>query len=255
MSNYRELELIREHKVVKSNLIIQKSRHQWTLQQQKAMAYIISMLKPDQEEFDWMVFDIFEFCKVCGINTSGKNYKDLKATLLGLSNRGFWLELEDGEEITVRWIHRAKISPNSGLVNIKIDEYLKPFLLELQNKFTIYQLRYMLIMSSQYSSRLYELLKSYQNLEKGEVHFDLEYLKRRIGAEVYERWVDVRRKVLDIAVREINEKTDITVSYKTKTSRKKVIGITFTIEEKTNVQELMPMWFEHSKHFDPDPRT
>ena len=58
-------------------------------------------------------------------------------------------------------------------------------------------------MKSRYSITLYELLRSYANIET--YTFDVEELKVFLGAEKYERWADFQRKVLDIAMREIND--------------------------------------------------
>ena len=69
---------IRNRTVVKANDLIQRSRFNLSLQQQKIVLYLISQITPYDEEFKLYEFSITEFCKVCGIDdTSGKNYTDL----------------------------------------------------------------------------------------------------------------------------------------------------------------------------------
>jgi plasmid replication initiation protein len=171
---------------------------------------------------------------VCGIEPQqGKNYKDLKSAILGLKNKGFWLTKADGTEVTVSWIDKAEISPNSGKISILLDKDMFPLLLELHEKFTKYQLIYTLAMRSKYAVRLYELLKSYENRAAGSttVEFDLDWFKNRVGAE-YELWYDVQRKVISVAVNEINLVSDILVTYKGVKKGRSFVAIKFFIESK-----------------------
>ena len=70
---------VRNRTVVKANELIQKSRFNLSLQQQKIVLYLISQITAFDEDFKLYEFSINEFCKVCGIDdTSGKNYTDLK---------------------------------------------------------------------------------------------------------------------------------------------------------------------------------
>ena len=71
--------VVKDQKVVKSNDLIQKSRFDLSLQEQKIVLYLISQITPYDEEFKLYEFSIPDFCKICGIDhTSGGNYADLK---------------------------------------------------------------------------------------------------------------------------------------------------------------------------------
>ena len=80
MKKIQQIEIYeRDRYVVKANELIQKSRFNLTLQQQKIVLYLISQIERNDKEFKLYSFSIQQFCKVCGINyTSGKNYNDLK---------------------------------------------------------------------------------------------------------------------------------------------------------------------------------
>jgi len=207
----KEIETKREYWVVKGNELIQKNRFELSLTEQKTIAFICSMIKksnnaPYQLEYE---FNIRDYCKVCGIDyAGGKNYKNIKTTLKHLSDRSMWLD--DGEsETLMRWLSYVKINKNSEKVFIEIDRTIAPFLFELKEKFTKYQLYNILAMKSAFSVRIYELLKSYA-YQKNKT-FDLEELKRLLEVEnvkSYVRFPDFRRKVLEKAQEEINELTD-----------------------------------------------
>ena len=95
-------------------------------------------------------------------------------------------------------------------------------------------------MKSKYSPRLYELLKSEQY--KRCFNYDLSDLKRLLNAERYELYGNFKQKVLDIALKEINETTDIYVEYEPIRTKKKYTAIRFTVRAKTtdeNVKTLI----------------
>ena len=53
----------------------------------------------------------------------------------------------------------------------------------------------------------------------------------------YPRMDNFKKRVLDIAVSEINENTDITTSYEQHKQGRKIIGFTFTIKQKSTAQQ------------------
>ena len=100
------LKELRGKTVVKANELIQKSRFNLSLQQQKIVLYLISQITPYDEDFKLYEFSISEFCRVCGIDeTSGKNYQDLKAAIKEIADKSLWITLED-EETLLRWIEK-----------------------------------------------------------------------------------------------------------------------------------------------------
>ena len=232
---------LRDYKVVKSNELIQKSRFQLSLQEQKIILYLISKIRPEDMELKEHTFEIIEFCKVCGIDSSnGANYRYIKQTLKELRDKSIWLSLENGTETTLAWIEKVTMSRQSGAVKIKIDSDMKPYLLQLQEKFTQYELFYTLAMRSQYSIRLYELLKSYEYQQRKE--FDIEDLKRLLSAENYNRYPDFKRFVLERAIKEINELSDISVTYEVRKQGKKYSRIEFIMKLKKDADERMRTW-------------
>ena len=89
------------------------------------------------------------------------------------------------------------------------------------------------------SVRIYELLKSYA-YQKSKT-FGLDELKRLLmvdGIESYNRFPDFRRKVLEIAVKEINKLTDLNVSYEAIKKGRKVDKLKFRIETKESIPQL-----------------
>lgn len=217
MKKIQQIEIYeRDRYVVKANELIQKSRFNLTLQQQKIVLYLISQIERNDKEFKLYSFSIQQFCKVCGINyTSGKNYNDLKEAIKEIAQKVLWIKLPNGKETTVRWIEKAYIDRNTGTIEIRLDEDMKPYLLQLRDNFTQYELVWTLQFNSKYSIRLYELIKSihYHDLDPYERTYDIDELKRLLDAETYKTYQHFKDRALQVAVDEINSTSDKLVSF------------------------------------------
>jgi plasmid replication initiation protein len=224
--------------VVKANDIIQKARFQLSTQEQKIIIYLISKLKPGDKEFQPYQFDLKEFCKVCGIDSdNGKNYINLKSTIKSLADKSLWVTVGD-HEILFRWINDVDITKKSGIIVIQFHERMKPFLLELKNNYTQYEMLYILAMKSQYAIRLYELLKS-QAFKKKPVTYDIDELKRLLMAESYVKLSDLKSRVIDRAAAEINNLSDIFISYEFIKQGRSYTQIKFRIQAKTELDDRL----------------
>ena len=229
----------RSYSVVKSNELIQRRRYSLSVQEQKTIAYICSLIKPGDKRKREFQFDINEYCKVCGLSLCGKNYNDIKLLLDGLSKKGFQIE-NDEMWTSVKWVEKPKIYKRSGTVLVRLDEDLMPYLFELKERFTQYELYNILAMHSSFSLRIYEILKSYQNMHRK--RFELEDLKEKLmvqDVKSYANFKDFRKKVIEVAVNEINELTDIEVSWTPEKKGRKVVAITFEIKAKNGWDSLL----------------
>lgn len=228
-----DLEIIeqRDYKVVKANEIIQRARIDLGIMELKTFAFILSKVKPTDKKGQAYVFNIQDYCNVCEIDfKNGKNYANVKKALKTLRDKSFWLIDEDGKETTVGWLSKAQIDKRSGKATVKLDEDLQKYVVGWFEQYTQYSLCQVLPMQSQYSFLLFELLKSYANLKQ---HiFDIDDLKSKIGGTTYENFKDFRRRVLDIATKEINMYTDLEVSWEPINKGRKVIQIKFYINER-----------------------
>ena len=231
----------RDKLVVKANELIQKSRFNLSLQQQKIVLYLISQIMPQDDDFKLYSFTIPEFCRVCGITVeSGKNYQDVKNAIKEIADKSLWIRLPNGKSTLVRWIEKPYIDDKSGVIDIRLDADMKPYLLQLKENFTEYEIIYTLHFKSKYSIRLYELCKSihYNDLEEYHRRYSIEELRQLLGAESYTVFKDFRRRVLEPAIDEINEYSDKEVNYQTITQGKKVIGIELFVKSKETAEVL-----------------
>ena len=225
--------------VRKSNDLIQNAMYSLTLSQQKLMLHIFAMIKPSDTELPRYEMSIYEFLKLCGVDPhNGSMYKQVKKNIEDIANAKVqWIRLAGTQKITMfRWLSSATIDEGTGKIVLTLDQSLKPHLIQLKEFYTTMNITYTLPMKSQYSIKIYELCKSYQNLylekkKKGEpLVWSIETLKKQVDCNA-SHWAHVRRTVLDKAKSEINGKTDILFDYAVyEKDRQRVIAISVTIE-------------------------
>lgn len=239
MNKNNDLDIIqaRDYKVVKGNEIIQKARYSLGLAEIKAFSFIISKIKPTDQVFCEYTFSINEYCRVLGIETNnGKNIQTVKKSLKSLVDKSFFLTLEDGTETSISWLNKIWIDKGKGTIRVRLDDDLQKYVTGLYTNYTQYELLCTLPMKSSYSIRIYELLKSYSFTKRHT--FKIDELKRALGCEHYERFPDFKRRVIEIAVKEINTFTDLEVSWRPITEGRKVIEIEFYINTRDVLERI-----------------
>lgn len=250
--------LSREYLVVKHNAIIQKNKYQvaknagnsLSLLEQKVLLYVISRIKPDDTELKEQIFDIAEFCRVCGIQPGGENYPYLKEVIAKLKGRVMWLVAEDSET-TVSWIDKATIYKKSGKVKIRLDEDLKPYLLMLSKNYTAFPLHNIIKMKTKYGIMLYELLKSVANLGKY-IEFSVEEIKEHLDCSNYDNFANFKKRVLLPALVDVNTYTELKVEVEYKKTGRSNTHLLFTI---TNLKDSrLPADIEeaHRRYYNTD---
>ena len=212
--------------VVKKNELIQKSRYGMTTQEQKVILYTISKVKPDDKELYEYDFNLQDMCEALGITQNGKNYKNLRETLQSIRDKSFWI-VDGNVRKLCAWISGAEIYENESRVRIQLDKRLAPYLLELKESYTAYQLQTVLNMESKHTIRLYEILKSYANI--GEYTVSVENLKTLMQIGGYSDFIDFRKRVIDTAVDEINAVSDLRVAYEPTRTGRSITHIKFSI--------------------------
>ena len=168
-------------------------------------------------------------------------YKCLENAVNGLyeSEYRFIEILPNGERKThrERFVSGVTYSEGLGLVQLKFTPETIPLVIGLSENFTKYEIEQVSKLSSQYALRLYEILAQWRT--KGKCMLKLAELRFKFGLldGEYPRMDNFKKRVLDIAVSEINANTDITTSYEQHKQGRKIIGFTFTIKQKSTAQQ------------------
>ena len=236
----------REMFVVKANAAVQKMRYSLSVQEQKIVLYLISKIKYTDTDFKECLFDIRDFCRICGIDCgSGNNYAKLKAAVKHIRDTSVYVVLPNGDEAPLAWIDTPFLNRGSGTIRITLNALMAPYLLQLRERYVQYQLYYCLPMQSKYSIRAYELFKSYEKI--GSITYSIDEFKKAMDAAKYELYGNLKENVIDIALREIRTYTDLDVSFTPIKSGRAVTSLRFDIRGKKEIGERLLAWQEIDK--------
>ncbi len=231
----------REQVVAQSNKLITRSQSQMSLRELRILLYLISKIRPDDQPGTEYRLSVAEIAKMAG--TKQPNYTAIKRIVNNM-NRMFWIEdFKPGVDAGFVWFSRALYAKSQGYIDFKFTEEITPYLFALQSHYTSYPLSFILPMRSQYSIRLYELLKRYKSEHQNHEYFgvNLTDLKRILDAEGYKRWVDFKRKALEPALGEMNSMptkgevniySDIKATYRVEKMGRAVSAVVFHIMKK-----------------------
>ena len=214
--------------VTKANSLI-NANYNLSLQEQKIILILASMVQPSDEEFQEYKLEIKELLKLLDIKDQSK-YIELPKITKELMKKVF--EIKEGSEIVqLAWLSSARYKTQKGELYIKFSPDLKPYLLKLKSLYTSYKLDNILTLKSKYSIRVYELLKS--NEYKNQYECSINDLKKKlyIIEKSYDVYQNFKNRVIVKAQHELKEKTDIEFEFEEIKTGRKVTALKFYIKE------------------------
>jgi plasmid replication initiation protein len=215
--------------VVKSNYIVEAS-YKLSLGEQRVIYVLTSMIQFNDEDFKPYKFTVKEFTEILGTKSKDM-YKQVAEYVEGLRDRDLTI-IKEKSILKTKWLSSAEYFTDDGYVELEFSPKLKPYLLLLKERFTQLNLSQMVSFTSQYSGRIYELLKQYGQI--GERTFKVEDLKRILGIQSneYKLYGDFKRKILNKSKQEINDNSDLYIDFEEIKEVRKVVTIKFIIKNK-----------------------
>lgn len=233
----------RQPAVIKANSLIE-AKYKLSAREQKVLLFLISKLDSKSSNpgyvYQTHVDEIMQVLKDSGIKW-GDAYTCFTEIIMLLKSKPISIYSE-GELIMANWLGTVSLVEKSGVVKFSFDSLIAPFLFEIKKNFTKYPLKHVIKLRSTYSIRIYELLKQYAKL--GERKFDLMELRQLLGIEddLYPRFFDFKKRVIEPAQKEIAEHTDIVFTYRKIKQKRTIIGLVFKIhykaEQNTELTEV-----------------
>jgi plasmid replication initiation protein len=253
MPNKQDLQMKENNIISKSNTLIE-ANSRLNLVEQKILLCLASNIEPNDRDFKTYTFPLKQFHTLLGLSGSTK-YTELSKITKELLSKVIEIRIGD-ELIQVSWLSSAVYNRNKGTIDMRFDPLLKPFLLELSNKFTSYRLANVIKLKSTYAIRIYELLKQYEDLKERTISIkNLRYYLDAI--DIYPNYANFKQRVLEPSKKELNQKTDISFDFQEIKLGRKVQKIRFIIHgqkrkdldlihfEKNLDQFQQPNTFEH----------
>jgi plasmid replication initiation protein len=222
--------------VCKANEVIEAG-YRLSLNEQRVVLACIGQVNSMEELLKTDEFELSakDFANLYGISED-RAYSELQEVARNLYQRSLTIHNPDPKrpklkKIETRWISSIGYMPEDGKIILCFAQKLLPYLSQLKGTFTRYKLEHIGNMTSMYSIRLYELLAQWQSVGKREVEID--WLKTQFQLdESYDRMFDLKKRVLDPAVKDINENSNFNVVWEQRKTGRRVTHLTFTFAEK-----------------------
>lgn len=172
------------------------------------------------------------------------SYKALKDAVNNLFNRQFSYTAEYKKTgkvgiVRSRWVSRIFYVDDLALLEITFAPDVVPLITRLEEHFTKYEAKQVAHLTSKYATRLYELLIAWREVGKTPV-FELQQLRKNLGVEddEYQRMHHFKSRVLETAITQINEHTDIKATYEQHKKGRTITGFSFKFKQKQQPKKL-----------------
>jgi len=237
--------------VYKSNHLIE-SAYKLNLNEQRVLLICIGMITSNEP---MSINDKFEvsaknFAKIFDIDERGA-YDQLRDVAISLHSRKITIH-DNKKLITTSWISGfVEYKDNTGVIELWFSQLILPYLADLKSQFTRYDLSNISGMSSIYGIRLYELLMQWRT--KGKREIEISWLKERFEiANNYNSISDLKKYVINPAINNINNVSNLNVTHTYRKTGRTVSHITFEFNEKKVASIPTPTAAKPQKNRKPD---
>lgn len=224
--------------VVKSNRLVEAS-YKLDLAEQRTILFAIKEARETGQGLhsdNFVTIRAADYAAQFNITTK-QAYDQLKESAKTLFRR--YLVLHDthpesgkARVTEARWVSAASYIDGEGAVQLQFSGVIVPYITMLEREFTSYRLGAVSNMTSSYAIRLYELLIQWGSVGSREV--ELAWLKRTLAAaNSYTAIKDFKKWVIDVALDQINEHSDLTVSYSQRKTGRAVTHLIFAFQSKS----------------------
>lgn len=140
------------------------------------------------------------------------------------------------ENVLSRWVSEIRYIDDEATVKLIFAPAIVPLITRLEEQFTKYELQQISELSSAYAVRLYELLIAWRSTGQTPV-IELAEFRQKIGVldDEYTRMGNFKDRVLNLAIAQINEHTDIKVKCEQHKKGRNISGFSFTFKQKKKV--------------------
>lgn len=138
-----------------------------------------------------------------------------------------------------RWVDKIGVEPDSGIVYMRFTSDVVPLITRLESHFTSYEIDKVANLTSIYAIRLYELIIQWRDNGVTQ-RYKIDDLRQKLGVEPeqYSTMSNLKAKVIDRAIKQINKHTDITVKYEQHKTGRKITDMSFKFKHKQAPKQI-----------------
>jgi plasmid replication initiation protein len=230
---------MKKNLVVQANTLIEAHyRQTYTVQEQRTVLWIISQIHREDrflaQKYEHKLIRISarKYAEMMDISVDNV-YRDVEKIADNLGSKRFTIKTPTGW-INLGWISSMEYKHGEGVIEILISPGILPYIIGLkEGNHTSLQLGNILYLQSAHAIKLYQLLAQRKTLGNREIALD--EFRSLLGIEntkTYSSYGKIKEKILEVSKREINKKTDLTISYSEIKKGRKVESIKFKITQK-----------------------
>ena len=233
-------------KIVKQDNSITNARYDFTACQMDILFCVMSQIHDDDADDKLYVIYAREIEKLTGRQWQ---YVQFKEATENMGSRMF--EIETESKYRQFWLfQQVDYIKGQGRIEVMFTRNAISLLKELKSNFTTYELQSALSMSSKYAKRIYQICSQWKDIGQTKT-LEIRELKTNLGLidsngnEQFSGIGMFKSRVLDIAVKQINENTDLKVSYELEgegAKKRPFKYITFYMDKK--MPRISPLKFE-----------
>lgn len=199
--------------------VLTVARYEMTEAEKNILYMVVAQVKPNDPEDRYYQVSVNEMATVMGSDRlKAEPYRQATRKLM---TRVFETTLPNGDFLQATFIASAQFKKGTDIIEIELSRKVRPFYVDLNQRFTKIQLVAAISLNSAYAKRIYELLCMYKNMKDKTFRRNLIELKTMLnvidsktGKDSYSNWTRFQKNILDVASKEINGHTDLSFKYK-----------------------------------------
>lgn len=226
-------ELTGNNLVEKSKALVWAKFTDYTAGELRLLEVYLSRINPRDPESSNVSFTLAEYCKLLDLKLNSKNLKSQVKHFLG-NVVSVPLNADGTEYVMYPLFTKAEVKFNreslSYDVSINCNPDLRPVFFDIaRSGYVKYRLRYTIWMKQQASILMYSMIRDWMNCSLTSNKIGLKQLRDHLGANdaSYDDFRALRRRVLEPAVEEISNVSDIVVDFEKICTGRKVVAVEF----------------------------
>lgn len=199
--------------------VLTVARYEMSEAEKNLLYMVVANVRKDDPPTKMYQVSVKEMAEVTG--QTELKFETYKQATRKLMTRVFETTLPNGNLLQATFVASAEYKKGTGIIEIELSQKVRPFYVDLNQRYTKVQLVAAISLNSAYAKRVYELLCMYKNMKDKTFRRDLIDLKTMLsiiepksGKDKYPVWTQFKRDVLDIAAGEVNGHTDLIFTYK-----------------------------------------